>query len=235
MKEVLPPSLNATSPPPSFFDGTTRLYLAYVCPYAQRIWITRNYKGLQEKIKLVAIDLRDRPAWYKEVYPENKVPSLEHDNKVEGNSLKIIKYINAHFEGPALLPDDPVKRTFAEELFGYSDYFTNTVFSSVLSKEEDISADAVAGLDKLEEYLSKFEDGPFFLGHEFSLVDITYAPFVESRYKIFLSDMKKYDITKGRPKLNFWMKELNKIEAYTATKRDPQELLSHTKKKFGLA
>lgn len=28
--------------------------------------------------------------------------------------------------------------------------------------------------------------------------------------------------------------ELNKIEAYTATKRDPQELLAHTKKKFGV-
>jgi hypothetical protein len=29
---------------------------------------------LQDKIKIVAIDLADRPAWYKEkVYPENKV------------------------------------------------------------------------------------------------------------------------------------------------------------------
>ena len=33
-------------------------------------------QGLQEKIKLVPIDLIDRPAWYKEkVYPENKVTS----------------------------------------------------------------------------------------------------------------------------------------------------------------
>lgn len=31
-------------------------------------------KGLQDKIKLVAIDLENRPTWYKEkVYPENKV------------------------------------------------------------------------------------------------------------------------------------------------------------------
>ena len=31
-------------------------------------------QGLQDKIKIVAIDLADRPAWYKEkVYPENKV------------------------------------------------------------------------------------------------------------------------------------------------------------------
>jgi hypothetical protein len=31
-------------------------------------------QGLQDKVKIVAIDLADRPAWYKEkVYPENKV------------------------------------------------------------------------------------------------------------------------------------------------------------------
>lgn len=31
-------------------------------------------QGLQDKIELVAIDLEDRPAWYKEkVYPPNKV------------------------------------------------------------------------------------------------------------------------------------------------------------------
>ncbi|KAK1562128.1 hypothetical protein Q3G72_006762 [Acer saccharum] len=33
-----------------------------------------NEKGLQDKIKLVPLNLQDRPAWYKEkVYPGNKV------------------------------------------------------------------------------------------------------------------------------------------------------------------
>jgi glutathione S-transferase len=234
VKEVLPPNLTATSPPPSLFDGTTRLYVAYICPFAQRTWITRNYKGLQEKIKLVAIDLGDRPAWYKEkVYPENKVPSLEYNNEVKGESLDLIKYIDAHFEGPALLPDDPAKQTFAEELLAYSDSFNKAMYSALQSKGDDIS-DAVAALDKLEESLSKFEDGPFFLGHDFSLVDIAYAPFVE-RFQIFFSDLKNYDITKGTPRLNSWVEELNKIEAYTATKRDPQELLIITKKRLGIA
>ncbi|XP_028072443.1 glutathione S-transferase L3-like isoform X2 [Camellia sinensis] len=72
--EVLPPALDSTSDPPAIFDGTTRLYISYICPYAQRAWITRNCKGLQEKIKLVPIDLQNKPTWYKEkVYPQNKV------------------------------------------------------------------------------------------------------------------------------------------------------------------
>ncbi|XP_037470917.1 protein IN2-1 homolog B-like, partial [Triticum dicoccoides] len=72
--EDLPADLtSASSEPSSLFDGTTRLYVAYHCPYAQRVWIARNCKGLQGKIKIVALDLMDRPAWYKnKVYPENK-------------------------------------------------------------------------------------------------------------------------------------------------------------------
>nr|KJB36803.1 hypothetical protein B456_006G177600 [Gossypium raimondii] len=71
--EYLPPPLDATAQQPAIFDGTIRLYLAYPCPYAQRVWIARNCKGLQDKIKLVPLNLQNRPAWYKEkVYPENK-------------------------------------------------------------------------------------------------------------------------------------------------------------------
>ncbi|KAK7857129.1 glutathione s-transferase l3 [Quercus suber] len=77
VNEHLPTPLTATSEQPPLFDGTTRLYIAYTCPFAQRVWIFRNYKGLHDKIKLVPIDLQNRPAWYKEkVYHENKVIHL---------------------------------------------------------------------------------------------------------------------------------------------------------------
>ncbi|KAL5082429.1 hypothetical protein RYX36_010850 [Vicia faba] len=83
-----------------------RLYISYTCPFAQRVWITRNYKGLEDKIDLVPIDLQNRPAWYKEnVYPENKVPSLEHNGEVLGESLDLVKYVDANFEGTPLSPN----------------------------------------------------------------------------------------------------------------------------------
>ncbi|CAL9176560.1 unnamed protein product, partial [Musa hybrid cultivar] len=231
-KEVLPPSLDSTSKPPAIFDGTTRLYISYVCPYAQRTWIARNYKGVQEKIKLVPIDLENKPAWYKEkVYPANKVPSLEHNNKVKGESLDLVKYIDKYFEGPALLPDDPAKQQFAEELLSYNDSFNKAMYSAMPSNA-DVDDDVGAALDKLEDALSKVDDGPFFLG-QFSLVDIAYAPFIE-RFQTFFEEVKNYDITKGRPKLTLWIEELNKIDAYTHTRRDPQELLMRTKKRFGV-
>ncbi|XWS66097.1 hypothetical protein CRYUN_Cryun05aG0171200 [Craigia yunnanensis] len=227
VQEDLPPALDSTSDPPPIFDGTTRLYISYTCPYAQRVWITRNCKGLQDKIKLVPIDLKNRPAWYKEkVNPANKVPALEHNNEVKGESLDLIKYIDSHFEGPSLFPDDPAKKEFAEELFSYIDSFYKTVTSSFKGD----GSEAGIAFDNIETVLSKFEDGPFFLGL-FSLVDIAYAPFIE-RFHPFLLDVKNYDITLGRPKLATWIEEINKNEAYEQTRRDPKELVESYKKRF---
>ncbi|XP_048139953.1 glutathione S-transferase L3-like isoform X2 [Rhodamnia argentea] len=228
VKEVLPPALTSTSDPPPIFDGTTRLYISYTCPFAQRVWITRNCKGLQDQIKLVPIDLQNRPAWYKEkVYPANKVPALEHNNKVLGESLDLIKYLEANFGGPSLLPEDPAKKEFAEELFSYTDTFSKSVVSSFKGEGDDQAAGA---FDFIEKALSKFEDGPFFLG-QFSLVDIAYAPFIE-RFRPYLQEVKGIDITVGRPKLATWIEEMNKNEAYAQTRQDPKELVESYKKRF---
>ncbi|XP_058199671.1 glutathione S-transferase L3-like isoform X4 [Rhododendron vialii] len=220
------PFSNKTSAVPKAAIAT-ELYTSYICPYAQRVWIARNSK---EKIKLVPIDLEDRPSWYKEkVYPPNKVPSLEHDNEVRGESLDLMKYIDSSFEGPALYPNDPAMREFAEELLSYSDTFNRAVLFSL--KGESLNEISLA-VNYLETALSKFSDGPFFLG-QFSLVDIAYAPFVE-RFHPLLLEVKNYDITTGRPTLRSWIENVNKIEAYKQTKRDPQELVAVLKKRFSI-
>ncbi|VFQ61931.1 unnamed protein product [Cuscuta campestris] len=225
--ENLPPSLDSTSEPPRLFDGTTRLYTNYQCPYAQRVWITRNFKGLQKEIKLVPLDLQNRPAWYKEkVYPENKVPSLEHKNRVIGESLDLIKYVDSNFEGLSLLPDDPEKQKFAEELIAYSDTFNKTVFGSFKGNPEN---DAAGAFDHIEKALGKY-DGPFFLG-EFSQVDIVYAPFIE-RARPFILEVFKYDITTGRPNIAAWIEELEKIDAYRVTKCDIPKTIAFYKAHF---
>ncbi|KAJ8899792.1 hypothetical protein K2173_019492 [Erythroxylum novogranatense] len=227
-EDLLPP-LDATSEPPPLLDGTTKLYLSYICPFAQRVWITRNFKGLQDKIKLVPLDLQNRPAWYGEkVNPTNKVPTLEHDGKFIGESLDLIKFIDSNFEGPSLLPDDPAKKQFAEESFASFDTYSGTVYKSF---KGDVSKEAGPAFDYLENALHKFDDGPFLLG-QFSLVDITYIT-VTDRFQIFLSEVFKYDITAGRPKLATWIEEMNKVEAYKQTKKaDPKEVVETYKKYF---
>ncbi|GAV84198.1 GST_C_2 domain-containing protein/GST_N_3 domain-containing protein [Cephalotus follicularis] len=227
MKMVLPPSLDSTSNPPPLFDGTTRLYISYKSPYSQRVWITRNYKGLQDKIKLVPLNLQNRPIWYKEkVYPENKVPSLEHNRRVIGESIDLIQYVDSNFEGPPLFPNAPAERKYGMELLSYSETFARVLYDCFKgdTKEADFT------LDYLEACLQRFDEGPFFLG-QISLVDIAYIPFVE-RFYLYLLDVWKNDIVAGRPQVAAWMKEMNNIDAYTHTKFDPKELVEFYKKRF---
>ncbi|KAL2895586.1 Protein IN2-1-like protein B, partial [Bienertia sinuspersici] len=166
--ETLPPVLDSTSQQPPLFDGTIRLYTAYPCPYAQRVWVALNYKGLQNIIQLVPISLTDKPTWYKDVYPPNKVPALEHNNEIKGESLDLLKYLDTHFEGPKLFPDDPAKKEFAEEMLAYAGTFCGTAVLHLKGGPEP-NSEMIADFDKLEEALSKFDDGPFFLG-QFSAV-----------------------------------------------------------------
>ncbi|KAJ4704804.1 Glutathione S-transferase family protein [Melia azedarach] len=226
--EELPTPLTSKAEQPPLFDGTTRLYTFYPCPFAQRAWIIRNYKGLQDEIKLVPLILDDRPTWYKEkVYPPNKVPALEHNGKIMGESINLTKYIDSNFEGPSLFPNDPEKRNFGEELLSSADTFAMNLFASLKGDTIKETGDA---FDQLEKALQKFDDGPFFLG-QFSLVDIAYIPFVD-RFFIVLKEALQYDITSGRPKLGAWIEELNKIDAYEQTKPDSKELVEYFKKKF---
>ncbi|XP_057779054.1 protein IN2-1 homolog B-like isoform X2 [Salvia miltiorrhiza] len=229
VQEVLPPLFNSTSlHPPPLFDGTTRLYVFYECPFCQRVLIVRNYKGLQDQIKLVGIDLADKPAWYKEkVYPENKLPSLEHDGKIIGESMDLIRYLDTNFDGPPLLPDDHEKLKFADEMIAYLDTFLKNVFTSF---KQDPVKEAGAEFDYLEASLAKFEDGPFFLS-QFSQVDAAYVPFIE-RFQIYLKEVFKYDITPGRPRVAAYIEELNKIDAYKPTKCDPNWLIQFYNKRF---
>eukprot|EP01018_Ginkgo_biloba_P020954 Gb_12086 [translate_table: standard] len=221
-KSILPVH-DSKSQPPQVFDGTTRLYISVICPYAQRVWIARNYKGLQD-IQVLPIDLQDRPDWYKEkVYPPNKVPSLEHNGKVTGESLDLLQYLDNHFEGPKLNPTDPAKKEAADELLKYTDSFTKVGYSALSKPESEAGQEVGPALDYLENALGKFDDGPFFLG-QFSLVDIAYAPFVE-RYQVVFPRLKNYDITAGRSKLSKWIEEVNKIDAYTKTKIEPDEIV----------
>ncbi|KAL6896697.1 hypothetical protein ACP4OV_007269 [Aristida adscensionis] len=236
--EVLPPSLGSNSQPPNLFDGTTRLYISYICPYVQRVWIARNFKGLQDKIELVPIDLQDKPAWFLEkVFPSGKVPVLEHNGKVIAESLDLLKYLDANFDGPKLLPadDEPEKKAFADELIAESDSVFAALFKTGRASAEGDAIGALVGpaLDKMEESLGRFSDGPFLLGHSMTAADVVYAPFID-RFNDFLSAVKHYNMTEGRPKLKAWLQELNKIDAYADTWVDRRMQLVAMMKKFGI-
>ncbi|XP_021891504.1 glutathione S-transferase L3-like isoform X4 [Carica papaya] len=123
VQEKLPPALDSTADQPPLFDGTTRLYISDICPFAQRVWITRNYKGLQDKIKLVPLNLRDRPTWYKEkVYPQNKDPAKkDFAEEMVKYTDTFIMFIFTSFKGDTIKEAGPAFDHLENSLHKFDD------------------------------------------------------------------------------------------------------------------
>ena len=88
-----------------------KLYSATDCPFAQRVRLALREKNL--RFDLVDIDLRDIPAWYRDICPQGQVPFIEHGAaRVLGSSV-INEYLEDVFHEAPLLPRDPAARAHA--------------------------------------------------------------------------------------------------------------------------
>ncbi|GJP34552.1 hypothetical protein CLOM_g18986 [Closterium sp. NIES-68] len=215
--------LSAGSPAPALFDGTTRLYHYKACPFAQRVVIAVNYKSL-DFIERVEISLRSKPEWYTEkVYPPGKVPALEHDGKVVGESLDLLLLLDDWFgdKGPRIVPQDITLASEASTLVAACGDIVMAGYSCLSQHyqtggEAEVEASMGAHLDSLEKSLAQHQSkGLFFLGN-FSYVDIAYLPFLE-RFRIAFDHFCGTDITKGRPNLGRWFEAAATMQVYTDT------------------
>jgi len=108
-----------------------------------------------------------------------QVPVLEHNGNIIAESLDLLSYLDANFEGPKLFPrdQDPAKQAFADELIASSDSVIIALFRAGRAYaqaqgqgDDDISELLAPALDEVEESLGRFSDGPFLLGKSMSAV-----------------------------------------------------------------
>ncbi|KJS36388.1 MAG: maleylacetoacetate isomerase [Hyphomonas sp. BRH_c22] len=90
-----------------------KLYDYWRSSAAYRVRIALNLKGVTyESIPVNIAPGRDEQlqSEYRTINPQMRVPSIEVDDRVIGQSMAIIEWIDESFPGPALLPSDPWKR-----------------------------------------------------------------------------------------------------------------------------
>jgi glutathione S-transferase len=76
-------------------------------------------KGVEAKWTLVAAGpptCETYEPWYMRLNPGGTVPTLVDGERVVADSREILSYVDAHFEGPALVPADADARAAMEEL-----------------------------------------------------------------------------------------------------------------------
>jgi len=175
------------------------------CPWVQRAAIVLRAKGIQYDISY--IDRNDRPAWFLAMSPHAKVPVLQIDGKdslFESNA--IAEYLD-ETTPPRLHPEDALARARNRAWTDFVPSFAEAISDAAYSDSEEEFARKAAKIagpfGKLDDALGKRgNDGPYFNGSKFSLVDAAYAPFLQ-RYT-YMDRLHRIGAIEKLPRLAAW-------------------------------
>lgn len=179
-----------------------KLYGGWFCPYVQRAWITLVEKDIAHQY--IEINPYKKDPSFLALNPRGLVPTLavprKSDNGSSGTTVEqkplfestvICEYLDeAHsggaFDGGRMLPQEPYEKARARL---WIDHITTRIIPSFYkllqhTPEKPFTLDEARA--ELHKHIRSFvqearpaEEGPWFLGRDFSLVDVMLAPWAK--------------------------------------------------------
>lgn len=158
------------------------IFSAEVCPFAQRTRIALLEKEVPFSLK--EIDLSDKPDWFLALSPYAKVPVIRHDGHVVYESAVINEYLEEVFPEPPLLPRDACGRAMARVWIDFANVkllpaFYRLLLSQTRAKQAQLAEELTGHLRAMEQGMQDLSGGPFWLGEDLSLVDVSIYPWFE--------------------------------------------------------
>ncbi|KAJ1458908.1 hypothetical protein M885DRAFT_511964 [Pelagophyceae sp. CCMP2097] len=177
-----------------------RLYCSWFCPFAQRAWIALealnvDYEyveinpyevdatcpGGYTKKQLPLATKRLNNAAFVNASPRGLVPAVDCRGDKLSESLPLIEYLDETF-GPSLLNCSPLLRAKCRIAVADFDSKIQKKYYTLLmeqdaSKVEEHRSELFANVAAFGAAMAPVEEGPFFLGAQFSLLEVAAAPF----------------------------------------------------------
>ena len=155
------------------------LFSARICPYALRTRLTLREKGLA--FRHVEVDLRNKPPEFLAVSRYGKVPALIDGDVEVYESAIINEYLDEQYPQPPLMPASAAERAHARIWIDFADTRMMPASIGILVGKSD--ADKQAAREAFEGHCIRLgaelgTRSPWFLGEQYTLVDVAYAPFV---------------------------------------------------------
>jgi len=164
-----------------------KLYQSNLSPYASRCRIQIYAKGIED------VDYVEPPGGlasdeYKQINPSGKIPALEVDGRVLGESSVICEYLEDRFPTPSLRPDDAFQRAQARQIAQIGDFyilgplFVLLPMMNPADRVENVVDEQVALLRKNLALLEKtmvdagYDSGAYAVGNSLSLADCALVP-----------------------------------------------------------
>lgn len=199
------------------------IYSAVLCPFAHRSRLTLREKGVP--FQLIEIDLQNKPANFREISPYGKVPVLKHGDQQVWESAIVNEYLDEAFPEPPLLPKAPIQRAQARIWINFADtrLFAATgklLYSSDPKQRAEAAKELPEHLQFMEEGLRMSEAGPYWLGTEMSLVDLTYYPWFEQL--AVLEQFRGFQFPIDLDRLKKWWESMTNRESVRAIARSQE-------------
>ncbi|HEY0720359.1 MAG TPA: glutathione S-transferase N-terminal domain-containing protein [Gammaproteobacteria bacterium] len=143
--------------------------------YSHRVRIVMAEKDVT--VDIVSVDANNTPEDFLDLNPYQTLPTLLDRDLVLYTAPIIMEYLDERYPHPPLMPVDPVARANNRLMLHRIEKDLYSQFDLIVEGNDKVAAKARKELrDQLLVISPIFQQKPFFLSDEFSLVDCTLAP-----------------------------------------------------------
>ncbi len=158
------------------------------------------------------IDLSNKPDWFLEISPLGKVPVVQVNGGISIFESAVINEFVSEINPPVMHPTDLVEKARNRAWIEYGSGMLGTNFRLRNSKTAEEFAENKSKLvEQLKKVEEQIEDGPFFNGEEFSLIDSSYTPLFMQLD--LMSQIHEFDIYAETPKIARWAEMMLSLPA----------------------
>lgn len=176
----------------------------HLCPYVQRAVIALSEKAVP--FERVDIDLANKPDWFKAISPLGKTPVLKAGDHAIFESAVILEYLEETGPNP-LHPADPLARADHRAWMEFGSAVLNDIAGFYSAPDGAAFKTKVIALEaKFARIEQRLDDGPYFAGERFSLVDTVFGPVF--RYFDVFDLVGDFGVLTDKPKTNGWRSAL---------------------------
>ncbi len=151
------------------------LYSGAVDPYSHRVRIVLAEKAVQ--YETCHVDMNNKPAELAQLNPYNEVPTLLDRELVLYPSEVIMEYLDERFPHPPLMPVYPVARARSRLVMVRINRDWYRLMQIILAGDLAAANAARQELcDSIVSVVPVFEEMPYFMSEEFSLLDCCVGP-----------------------------------------------------------
>ena len=195
-------------------------------PYAWKVWLALEHKGIPYELKMLSFDKGDtKTPEFLAINPRAKVPAIVEDGVAVSESSVIVEYLEDRYPWKPLLPKDAAGRATARRIAAEADnylsetveeLFNLTLYAKKPAAVNEISAaqeHALSEIAKLEKALS----ADYLIG-EISIADFTAYPHVRLLQRVDERAPGK-GIARNLlpPKVAAWVRRIEALPYYSKT------------------